>query len=212
MFDNIRKIILYLMCDAFVQIIAIIIAMVTWFTIPITAWQILWINLISDGFPSLALTVDPKRKWLMQEPPRDPKEKLITKWILALITLVSFSWAIVTFVLFMNVLADSWGDVELARSVAFASFGLTTIMYVYSVRSLKQPVRSESQLNNMWLVGWMAWGIALIVLPFIIPALGNFLDLVPIRDRWYAAIATGWIVVFIIEVFKAWLRENSSTD
>lgn len=210
MFDNIRKIILYLMCDAFVQIIAIIIAMVTGFPIPITAWQILWINLISDGFPSLALTVDPKRKWLMQEPPRDPKEKLITKWILGLITLVSISWAVITFILFINVLAESGGDVTLARSVAFASFWLTTTMYVYSVRSLKAPVWSESPLNNKWLIGGLFWWGALIVLPFILPWLWNFLDLVPIGNRWYAAAATGLIVVCIIEVFKAWLRENKS--
>jgi Ca2+-transporting ATPase len=196
------------MCDAFVQIIAIIIAMVTGFPIPITAWQILWINLISDGFPSLALTVDPKRKWLMQESPRDPKEKLITNRIIALITLVSISWAIVSFILFMNVLAETWGNVELARSVAFASFGLTTTMYVYSVRSLKAPVWSVSVFNNFWLIWGILISVLLTVLPFVIPSLWNFLDIVPIGNRWYYAIASWASVVFIIEVFKAWLREN----
>ena len=61
MFDNIRKVILYLMADAFVQIIAILLAMVLGIPLPSTAGQILWINLVSDGFPNLALTIDPKR-------------------------------------------------------------------------------------------------------------------------------------------------------
>jgi Ca2+-transporting ATPase len=62
MFDNIRKIILFLMCDAFVQIIAIVIALLTGNPHPMTAAQILWNNLVSDGPPSLAMTVDPKRE------------------------------------------------------------------------------------------------------------------------------------------------------
>ena len=62
MFDNIRKIILYLMSDAFVEISAILLAMILRYPLPIIASQILWINLVSDGFPNLALTVDPARK------------------------------------------------------------------------------------------------------------------------------------------------------
>lgn len=62
MFDNIRKIVLYLMCDAFIAIIVILLAIILGFPIPLAASQILWINLVSDGFPNLALTVDPARK------------------------------------------------------------------------------------------------------------------------------------------------------
>ena len=208
MFDNIRKIILFLMCDAFVQIIAILIAMVTGFPIPITAWQILWINLISDWFPSLALTVDPKRKWLMSEPPRNPKEKLITPWIIELIALVSIVSAIITFFLFIHVLNVSWWDVQLARSVAFASFWMTTTLYVYSVRALQAPLRFSSPLNNYRLIWWITGWTLLLILPFVIPALWRFLDIIPIGNRRFAATGTWVIVVIIIELFKAWLRHK----
>ncbi len=151
MFDNIRKIILYLLCDAFVQIIAIIIAMSLGFPIPVTTAQILWINLVSDGFPSLALTLDPKRKGLMSMPPRSPKTPLVSRWIITLIVIVCFSGAAMSFGLYAYVLNQT-NDLELARSVAFVCFGITTLMYVYSVRTLKAPIRSESPLNNLRLI------------------------------------------------------------
>ncbi len=202
MFDNIRKIILYLLCDAFVQIIAIIIAMTLWFPIPVTTAQILWINLVSDGFPSLALTLDPKRKWLMSEPPRSPKTPLVSRWIITLIVIVCFSGAAMSFGLFAYVLNHTQ-DLALARSVAFVCFGITTLMYVYSVRTLKAPIRSESPLNNLRLIGGIFGGLCLIFSPFIFPGLGRFLDLVPIHGRWRETVAIGFVIIIIIELFKA---------
>src|SRR3989344_1667115 len=72
-FENIRKIILYLLSDAFGEIVTVTFAIIVSLPLPVTAVQILWINLVSDGFPSLALTVDPKRKGIMVDPPRPPK-------------------------------------------------------------------------------------------------------------------------------------------
>ncbi len=205
MFDNIRKIILYLLCDAFVQIIAIIIAMLLKMPIPITTAQILRINLVSDGFPSLALTLDPKRKWLMNEPPRSPKTPLISWWIITLIVIVCSSAAIMSYRLFSHVLKVTQ-DMELARSVAFVCFGMTTMMYVYSVRTLKSPIWSESPLNNLWLIWGIIGGIGLIVAPFVFPVLGHFLNVVPIHGRWEDVIVIGFIIIIIIEIFKAIFR------
>lgn len=121
MFDNIRKIILYLMSDAFVEIFAILIAMIFGYPLPIAASQILWINLVSDGFPSLALTIDPIRHSIMKKKPRDPQELLVTGWMKKLILLVSLVGAIGGFLLFVYILKQT-GDEKLARSVAFFTF------------------------------------------------------------------------------------------
>ena len=95
MFDNIRKIILYLMSDAFEEIFAVVgtillsVTLVPGLPLPITAAQILWINIVSDGFPHLALTVDPKRPGLMKLPPRNPREELVAPWMRWLILVIS---------------------------------------------------------------------------------------------------------------------------
>ncbi len=205
MFDNIRKIILYLLCDAFVQIIAITIAMFLAYPIPVTTAQILWINLVSDGFPSLALTLDPKRKGLMSVPPRSPKTPLVSGWIITLILIVCISGAIMTFGLYAYVLHHT-NDTALARSVAFVCFGVTSQMYVYSVRTLKHPIWSESPLNNKWLLASIAWGFGLVFIPFLIPGLGNFLDLVPIHGWWIETIGMWIVIIIIIELFKGALK------
>jgi len=208
MFDNIRKIILFLMCDAFVQIIAIIIALLTGNPHPMTAAQILWNNLVSDGPPSLAMTVDPKRSWLMTVPPRSPKIALISGWIMQLIGIVSASAAVVGFLLFKYVL-DTTGDLILARSVWFACFGLTTLFYVFSVRTLKKWVWTENVFDNLWLIWALILDLWLVLAPYFRAPLGNFLDVVPIGNRWFAAIACALSIVVLIEIFKAYFRQVS---
>lgn len=209
MFDNIRKIILYLMCDAFVQIIAIIIALLTWNPHPMTAAQILWNNLVSDGPPSLAMTVDPKRKGLMNIPPRSSKIQLISGRIMKLIGIVSVAAAIVGFLLFLYVLHQT-DDLVLARSVAFAVFGLTTVFYVYSVKTLKNPLWSENPLNNLWLLAAWIIDLWLVIAPYTIKSLGDFLHVVAIGQRRRWAIGTALSIVFIIEIVKAYFRKHSN--
>ena len=209
MFDNIRKIILYLMCDAFVQIIAIIIALLTWNPHPMTAAQILWNNLVSDGPPSLAMTIDPKRSGLMSIAPRSPKISLISGWIMKLIGIVSVVAAVIGFALFMYVYNVSGENLVLARSVAFAAFGLSTVFYVYSVRTLKNPVWSESPLNNPWLLGAWVLDLGLVVAPYFFAPLGKFLNVVPIGNRWIWAISSALLVVIIIEIFKGVFRRET---
>jgi Ca2+-transporting ATPase len=201
MFDNIRKIILYLLCDAFVQIIAILIAILTGYPLPISASQILWINLVSDGLPNIALTVDPIRKWSMQRAPRSPKEHLVARWMKQLIGLVSTIWAICSFLLFVWVYLDT-NDVVFARSVAFASFGIASLIYVFSVRTLSDPVWKENPFNNIRLLIAVLWGLALLIAPYLLPWLGKFLAIVPIGRYWIDALGVAAIMFIFIEIYK----------
>lgn len=109
----------------------------------------------------------------------------------------------------MHVLHQT-NDLILARSVAFATFGLTTVFYVYSVKTLKNPVWSESPLNNPWLLGAWVVDLALVLAPYFIAPLGDFLDVVPIGHRWWWAIFSALAVVGIIEVFKAYFRNKTA--
>jgi Ca2+-transporting ATPase len=165
-FDNIRKVILYLLSDAFSEIFAVLAAILLGFPLPVTATQILWINLVSDGFPNLALTVDPKRAHAMDEPPRIPTEPLVNRWMLILIAFVSFFSGLTAFGLFWFV-HHTTGDIKLARSVAFAALGINSLAYVFSVRALREPVWRVNPLSNLWLIGGIAGGAFLQILPFV---------------------------------------------
>ena len=149
-FDNIRKIILYLMSDAFEEIIAVVGALILGLPLPVSAAQILWINLISDGFPDLALTVDPKVHGIMEKPPRSPRESLVASWMRRLILIISLAGGITALGLFIFFYQLS-GDLLLSRSIAFATLGVNSLVYVFSIRTLKEPFWVENPFNNMWL-------------------------------------------------------------
>ncbi len=205
MFDNIRKVILYLMSDAFVEIFAILMAMMTGNPLPIAASQILWINLVSDGFPSLALTVDPVRQSIMQRGPRDPQEVLISSWMKKLILIVSLVGATWGFLLFLYILRETW-DEKIARSVTFFTFGVKSLIYVFAIRMLTEPVWRSNPFNNPRLLLWVLWWTILITIPFMLPGLGDFLWVVQFSEmwhRWMRGIAISFAMLIAIELFKA---------
>lgn len=207
MFDNIRKVILYLMSDAFVEIFAILMAMFLWYPLPILASQILWINLVSDGFPSLALTIDPIRNSIMQQWPRDTQEVLVSSWMKKMILMVSLVWAIWWFILFVVILKKTW-DVELARSVVFFTFWAKSLIYVFSIRTLTEPVWDSNPFVNKRLLVWIAWWAILVALPFILPGLWKFLSVVSFAEmwnRWMWGIAVAIVMFIVIEISKMFL-------
>ena len=205
MFDNIRKVILYLMSDAFVEIFAILMAMMTGNPLPIAASQILWINLVSDGFPSLALTVDPINHSIMQRGPRDPQEVLVSKWMKKLVLIVSLVGATWWFLLFLYILRETW-DEKLARSVTFFTFGVKSLIYVFAIRMLTEPVWRSNPFNNPRLLVWVLWWAILISIPFMLPGLWKFLWVVQFAEmwhRWMRGIVISFAMLIAIELFKA---------
>ena len=206
-FDNIRKIILYLMSDAFGEIIAVVIGLLAGLPLPVTAAQILWINIVSDGFPNIALTVDPKRENAMFEKPRNPKELLVTRWMMVLMGSISFIaglTAILLFVVFYN-----GENLILARSIAFAVLGVNSLVYVFSIRNLQEPVWAGKFLKNKWLLLAVAAGFILQAMPFYITPLQNYFEVVPLSLFHWGMIVGASIIMFVlIEISKVVFRKK----
>ncbi|KKQ92750.1 MAG: Calcium-translocating P-type ATPase, PMCA-type [Candidatus Woesebacteria bacterium GW2011_GWB1_39_10] len=208
MFENIRKIILYLMSDAFAEIIVVVGGIVMGLPLPITAAQILWINLISDGFPDLALTIDPQRANIMKEGPRPPQEKLVNRWMIVLISLVSLTAGLIALSSFVIVYKMT-NDIVTARSVAFITLGLNSLAYVFSVRSLMTPFWKNHLFENKWLVVAVIAGLGLQVVPFMTPSLRQFFGLSELDSMyWIVAIGLSILMFFVIEVFKMGYKLN----
>ena len=207
-FENIRKIILYLMSDAFEEIVAVIATLILGLPLPVTAAQILWINLVSDGFPHLALTVDPTRKDVMNIAPRDPKEPLVTVRMKKFIVILSLWGGMTGFLLFAYFFIKS-GDIRLAQSVAFATLGVNSLIYVFSVRTLNKPFWSGNPFENTWLNRAVLAGIFLQVLPFQFEATREFLGLSRLSVNMWLVILSASIVMFIIiEILKVVFRKQ----
>ena len=202
MFENIRKIILYLMCDAFAEIIVILGGIILGLPLPITAIQILWVNLISDGFPNLTLTIDPKRVDIMKEKPRLSGERLVNKWMAALIGFVSLIAGFITLASFIIVYKVS-NDLVVARSIAFIMLGLNSLVYVFSVRALMTPFWKNHLFENRWLVVAVLAGFGLQVLPFSFHPLRQLFGITNLSIfYWLIAIGLSIFMFFVVETFK----------
>lgn len=211
-FDNIRKIILYLLCDSFTEIILVIGSILLGFPLPITAVQIIWINLISDGFPGLALTIDPKHQDIMLAPPRHPSEKIVSSWMVYLIGIVSGLAGIMTLIVFIVTLKIS-GSLEVARTMTFLTLGLNSLAYVFSVKSLLIPFWKDHLFKNKWLILSVFLGFILLIIPFSTSATRMFFGITWVSLwYWITALCLSIMLFIVVEIFKiaySYIRQKS---
>lgn len=207
-FDNLQKVTTYLVADAFGAVVLVVGALLWGFflgqplPLPLIAAQILWINLISDGLPNLALAFDPKEQGIMKQPPRDPQESIINwkmKTIIYVVSLFSGLSALLVFHYFLSIQSD----LIMARSVVFGLLGMNTLFYVFSCRSLRRPLFKINFFENPYLVLAVFIGLVFQISPFYVPFLRNFLDLVPLGfQEWAIIVIISLLVVFFIETIK----------
>jgi len=202
-FDNIRKVALYLLSDSLSAILLIIGALLVKLPLPLTAAQILWINLITDGLPNLALTIDPKRPDLMKEPPRRPEEPLLDnerKLLILFISSITGFGALAVFAAFMRLS----NDLVLSRTIVFAVVGTASLIYVFSCRNLRIPLlKDKNVFSNKALLLAVAGGLLLQMLALYNPFFQKILGLLPLNIyHWTIVILCSFLVIIMIEGIK----------
>ncbi|HAZ16778.1 MAG TPA: ATPase, partial [Candidatus Jacksonbacteria bacterium] len=188
-FDNIRSVVLYLLTDSFSEVILIFLALLARVELPLIAVQILWINLVTDGFSDIALTLEPGDPDVMLDAPRKKDEPLVNREMKVLIGIVSSVSAVVAFATFLFVKAKT-GDTDLARTVVFAMLGLDSLFYVFSLRSLRKPLWKLKFFTNGYL-------IASVIIAFFVQMAGIY---VPVLQRVLQTTAldiSHWLIVLI---------------
>lgn len=208
MYKNVQKMILYLMSTAFNEIITVFGALALGFPLPLSAAQILWINVVSDSLPNMSLTVEPKSAKIMAELPQAAGLKLLDSKMKILIGIVSVISGLSALFLFIYVYTTT-NDATLARSVCFILLGLNSLVYIFSIRTLLAPFWEESVFSNPWLLLSVSVGAVLQLLPFLVPALRSFFGLViPSVPYWYLIAFVIGLVFVSIEMTKFVLRKS----
>jgi len=151
-FANIKKVVLYLMSDSFTEMVLISGSLLLGMPLPLLASQILWINLISDGLPALALTFEPKEANVMEDKPIKRRDPIFTKQMRNTIMAVSLVTGLGALLLFYLIWKVT-GDIDRARTITFLAVSLDSLVYVLSVRVLRRPIWRQNPFSNMWLVG-----------------------------------------------------------
>jgi len=201
-FDNIRKVIVYLLSDSFSEMILIVGALIFRMPLPILPAQILWINLITDGLPNTALTFEPGEKDIMKMPPRKRKEPLLNREMKALIFVIGILTDLGLLGLFFYMLNKGMG-IEYARTIVFAALGIDSLFYVFSCRSLRHTIFTRNPFSNIFLVFAVLGGLGLQLTALYVPFFRDLFQLVTLHTQdWLIVIAIGVIEILAIEVTK----------
>ncbi|HUP32059.1 MAG TPA: cation-translocating P-type ATPase [Gaiellaceae bacterium] len=200
-FGNIKKYLMYLLSANLGEIGLLVGASLLGKPLPLSAVQILYVNLATDGLPALALSVDPPEEGLMTRPPRRRGEGIFTRPVVALI-LTGGAWsAFVTLTLFSWALT-SGRVLEEAMTLTFATLVLIEFFKAYSYRSDRRSVL-ERPFANRWLNLAIVWELALLALVVNVPFLQNAFGTTGLSaGEWALAAGLAFTVVPVLEVAK----------
>lgn len=201
-FENIRKVTLYLLSDSFSEVILVLGSLLLRIPLPLLPAQILYINILTDGFPDIALTYEPGEKEVMDEPPRGINEPILNTEMKFLIILISAFTGIGSLIVFcfFHYLT---GSLEYARTVTFAALGMDSLFYVYSVRTLRHPLWQKSVLDNRPLLMAVMGGIILQILGVYYRPVTRILRTTPIDPTaWAVVLLQTLVVIALIELTK----------
>lgn len=207
-FDNIKKVVLYLLSDSFAEILLITSAItmsgffIDNFPLPLLASQILWINLIDDSFPAIALTFEPGEREVMEEKPSGKHQSLFVPEMKVLTVVISLFTGFVNFFLFWYVIHHGW-SVGHAQTLIFANLGIDSLIYVFSVRSMRHSVFSKNILSNRYLLYAVGMGVFLQLTAVYFGPFQKLLSTVPlVMEDWLIIILSSILNIGLIEITK----------
>jgi Ca2+-transporting ATPase len=157
-YDNIKKYLVYLLSSNVGEVLTLFIASLLGFPLPLIALQILWVNLMTDGLPALALSIDPPDIDVMTRPPRDPRESIFTGRIKGMIFGIAAMMPISVLTVFYIYNPALLGSVEspspqyvMAMTMAFTVMVMFEMFNVYTCRSEKYTLRKIGFFKNKYL-------------------------------------------------------------
>jgi Ca2+-transporting ATPase len=192
-FDNIRKFVLYLFSCNLAEVLVFLGAGVVGWPLPLRPLQILWLNLVTDTFPALALALEPGEPDVMRRPPREPRTAILSSSMLrttvtyavliALCSLAAFSWGL-----------SRWPE-NPARAITltFATLGLAQIFHLGNARSTGPVVTARRALSNRHALGAVTLALALLWLALTWKPLARTLGTHPITPL-------EWVVVLSLSI------------
>lgn len=199
-FDNIKKAIHFLIATNIGEIVAIFVGLLLGIKSPLLAIQLLWINLVTDSFPAIALGLERAEPDIMNRLPRNPKKsifadglwgKIITEGtMLGMLTLLAFS------------IGTKKYGVDVGRTMAFLALGLLELIHAFNIKS-EESIFKLNIFENKFLVGAFILGAILQIGVVIIGPIAQIFKLVQLNTvQWLYTIVISILPIFIVEIQK----------
>ncbi|MFW9928639.1 MAG: cation-translocating P-type ATPase [Candidatus Thorarchaeota archaeon] len=226
-YDNMKKFIAFLLSansgEVLTVLLGLIIGIIIFHSpiIPLLAIQLLFINLVTDTFPALALGIDTPEEDVMKRPPRDPNESLLDRNLLSMIFLSGISFAILSMICFfavynfsldLSILNFREQEEALRKPITMAFAALIIYQLIHAINtSENRTIFSKETIRNKALFGSIIIGFLLLIAAIYVPLLNDLLHTQPLSAlEWGVIFFTSIPIIFLEEIRKKIIIRNKN--
>jgi Ca2+-transporting ATPase len=212
-YSNIRKFVYYLLSCNAAEIMVIFLATLFGWPVPLTAIQLLWLNLVTDGAPALALGTEPGDPDIMDQPPRPPSEPIINKYMQIGILVQTIAITAVTLGAFALGRFTDPDHAAFAETMAFVTLSISELLRAYTARSEYYPLLKIGLFKNKLMNYAVLGSLVLIILVIYVPFLQPVFDTLPLGwAQWLEILPLILIPSVAAEVTKLYLQKRIEKD
>lgn len=209
-YDNIKKAIHFLIATNIGEIVTIFMGLVLGLKSPLLAIQLLWINLVTDSLPAIALGLEKPEKDIMQRKPVDSKKGIFADGLWNKIIVEGIMIGVLTLVAFS--IGNKYYGLEVARTMAFLSIGFLELIHSFNVKN-ERSIFEAGLFENKYLVESLVLGIFVQAIVVVVPAFASVFEVVPLNlTQWIITVAISLLPVPIIELQKKLDFKNNEMD
>lgn len=206
-YSNIRKFVYFLLACNIGEILIIFGAMMVGLPIPLRPVQLLWLNLVSDGAPALALGMEKGDPDIMNAPPRSPQEPVINREMAIGIGVIGLVDALAVLAIFFLALQRYPDQLATAQTIAFVTLCGSELLRAFTARSEHHSVFTIGVFSNRWIVWAVALSFLLVLMVVYVPFLQPFFDTVPLTaSDWLFMLPFFFASPIAMELLKVYFR------
>lgn len=199
-YDNIKKAVHFLLATNIGEIVAIFVGLLLGIKSPLLAIQLLWVNLVTDSFPAIALGLEKAESNIMNRLPRNPRKSLFADGLWGKITTEGVMIGVLTLVAFS--IGNNLYSIEVGRTMAFLSLGILELVHSFNIKG-EESIFKTGLFENRYLVGAFVLGTLLQVVVVVISPLAQIFDVVPLNSvQWLMTAIISILPVVIVELQK----------
>ena len=200
-YDNIKKAIHFLISTNIGEIVTIFFGLVLGIKSPLLAIQLLWINLVTDSLPAIALGLEKEEENIMSRLPRNPKKNLFADGLWWKIMIEGAMLGIFTLLAFS--IGNRLYSVEVGRTMAFLTLGILELVHSFNIKS-EESIFKIGVFENKYLIGALVLGVILQVIVVVVSPLAQIFSLVPLTGiQWLYTVLIAIAPIPIVEIQKA---------
>ncbi|MGE5496302.1 MAG: calcium-translocating P-type ATPase, PMCA-type [Burkholderiales bacterium] len=198
-YRNIKKAVQFLLSTNLSEVLTLFVGTMLGYTV-LHPVQILWINLVTDTFPALALGMEPAPVDIMNRQPRDSKQSFLKGMTANLVTFGTMMTIETLLIFFLSL--QRYGNPEVSATMAFLTLGLTQLFHAFNVRSTTRPVFSGIGCNK-WMFGALLVSALLQVVVVAVVPLEAFFSVTQLSgEQWLFSVIAAFAIIPISEIIK----------